>query len=340
MPAPVFAANDRLLVWAPHPDDETLACGGLIQRTLAAGGMLRIVFASDGDADPWPQRWSERRWRLDAADAARWGALRRGETMRALRQLGVDADAAHWLHWPDQGLSTLLHAQPATTLATIRALLREHAPTRIAIPCRHDSHPDHSASALLLSLALRAEASAAEVWCYQVHGPRHRHAAVVALDLDHGERARKHAAALAYASQLHFGERRLLRFVTAQEHYGLPSRHEPDAQAVPWRWRFGMPRWRSLCLPTRLRVLGVDGEGGLLQAAFDLPRWPWPRPAQAGDARTTAVRMRRGRDRLLHIELTPLWPQAQAVFAKIDSAASPWLAYDAEGWAGLDAPTA
>ncbi|MCB1569830.1 MAG: PIG-L family deacetylase, partial [Xanthomonadales bacterium] len=52
--------SDRLLVVVPHPDDETLATGGLIQRALLAGAALRVVFATDGDNNPWPQRWLER----------------------------------------------------------------------------------------------------------------------------------------------------------------------------------------------------------------------------------------------------------------------------------------
>nr|MBP6330775.1 PIG-L family deacetylase [Dokdonella sp.] len=40
---------DRVLVLAPHPDDEVLATGGLIQQALAAGAALRVIVATDGD---------------------------------------------------------------------------------------------------------------------------------------------------------------------------------------------------------------------------------------------------------------------------------------------------
>jgi hypothetical protein len=39
----------RLMVFAPHPDDETLAAGGLIQRVLARDGQVRVVFVTNGD---------------------------------------------------------------------------------------------------------------------------------------------------------------------------------------------------------------------------------------------------------------------------------------------------
>ena len=58
------SAQTRLLVIAPHPDDETLGCGLLLQQVLAAGGEVRIILMTDGDNNPWPQRCLERRHRL------------------------------------------------------------------------------------------------------------------------------------------------------------------------------------------------------------------------------------------------------------------------------------
>ena len=46
-------AGDRVLVLAPHPDDESLACGGIIQRALARGARVRIVFLTYGDNNEW-----------------------------------------------------------------------------------------------------------------------------------------------------------------------------------------------------------------------------------------------------------------------------------------------
>src|SRR6185436_12115926 len=40
----------RLLVVAPHPDDEMLAAGGLMQRVLSTHGTVQVVYLTDGDA--------------------------------------------------------------------------------------------------------------------------------------------------------------------------------------------------------------------------------------------------------------------------------------------------
>ena len=55
-PLPVVTLADlcgnctELLVLAPHPDDETLACGGVMQAALAAGLAVRVIVVSDGEA--------------------------------------------------------------------------------------------------------------------------------------------------------------------------------------------------------------------------------------------------------------------------------------------------
>ena len=54
-----LSARDRVLVLAVHPDDESLCAGGLIQHALAHGAKVRVVFITDGDNNPWPQRFVE-----------------------------------------------------------------------------------------------------------------------------------------------------------------------------------------------------------------------------------------------------------------------------------------
>ena len=74
---------------APHPDDEALACSVILQKAVRATAAIRIVYVTDGDDNPWPQRAVERRWSLSASDRKRWGKLRRAEALAALQILGV-----------------------------------------------------------------------------------------------------------------------------------------------------------------------------------------------------------------------------------------------------------
>src|SRR5262245_41050295 len=44
--------HTRLLVVAPHPDDEVLGAGGLMQRVHEGDGEIRVVYLTDGEGYP------------------------------------------------------------------------------------------------------------------------------------------------------------------------------------------------------------------------------------------------------------------------------------------------
>src|SRR5882672_10265920 len=75
--------TDRIMVLAPHPDDESLAAAGILQRACALGARTRVLFVTDGENNPWAQRAVELRWRIGAADRSRWGMRRRAEALSA-----------------------------------------------------------------------------------------------------------------------------------------------------------------------------------------------------------------------------------------------------------------
>src|SRR5258708_3612394 len=98
---------DRVLIIAPHPDDESIGTGALIQRVAAAGGRVQVVVITDGDNNLFPQRIAARRWRISLEDRARWGAMRREESRNALTELGASASAATFLGYHDRTLARL-----------------------------------------------------------------------------------------------------------------------------------------------------------------------------------------------------------------------------------------
>src|SRR5215472_10299032 len=93
---PAFNSRSRLMMFAPHPDDEALACSIILQHAVRAGAAIRIIYTTDGENNPWPQRARECKWRLDEADRQRWGKLRRGEALAALQVLGVRSSDARF----------------------------------------------------------------------------------------------------------------------------------------------------------------------------------------------------------------------------------------------------
>jgi LmbE family N-acetylglucosaminyl deacetylase len=165
-----------LLLFAPHPDDESLACSILLQRAVRAGAAVRVVYVTDGDDNPWPQRVLERKWRLNASDRRRWGRLRRTEALAALRVLGVDGSAARFLSLPDQKLTAMLMSGCQSALEHFAATIADWRPTDLLVPSISDTHPDHSALAVMLRLVLSESFSdpmatgQTTVWSYVVHG--------------------------------------------------------------------------------------------------------------------------------------------------------------------------
>lgn len=170
---PALSQSSRLLVFAPHPDDESLACGVLLQHAVEAGAAVCVVYFTDGENNPWPQRYLSRRWRLNPRDRQRWAKLRRREALAALGVLGVPPEDARFLSWPDQGLARLFQSDSASVLAQLRYLIREWHPSVVVGPDIADRHTDHSTVGSLLSaLFARGTTPFQDVrrWSYIVHG--------------------------------------------------------------------------------------------------------------------------------------------------------------------------
>jgi LmbE family N-acetylglucosaminyl deacetylase len=212
-------SDSRLMLVAPHPDDEALACSVILQRAICAGAAIRVVYATDGDDNPWPQRVLERKWRINAADRKRWGKLRRAEALAALDVLGVDARHAQFLALPDQGLTNLLRAGCQSTVEQFAGIIRDWSPTHLLVPSISDTHPDHSALAVMLRLAL-AELFGPDisVWSYAVHG---RSAGFFGraqpLRQSRAEAEKKLAAVHCHKSQIKLSRKRFLAYVTRPE---------------------------------------------------------------------------------------------------------------------------
>ena len=213
-----FTPTDRILVVAPHPDDESIATGGLIQAARAAGAAVRVIVLTDGDANVWPQRWIEKRWRIDAAARARWGARRREEARQAMRVLGLRDGDAVFFGLPDLGLTDLLMRADASVPARLRVAIAEFAPTCIVLPSLADRHPDHSAANVLVRLALDGSAGTwPRLLAFAVHGGGAD--ATVVCELDIARQQCKRDAILAHATQMRLSRRRFLGHVGPTEDF-------------------------------------------------------------------------------------------------------------------------
>ncbi len=272
----------RVLLFAPHPDDESLAAGGLLHRAAGRSRAVRVVFATDGENNPWPQRFLERRWRIDAAARARWGAWRRAEARTALAVLGVAPSNVRFLQLPDQGLSRLLVEDAAGATAHIAAEIAGMRPTLLVAPAMTDRHPDHSALAVLLRLALQElpfTAGGCVQLAYVVHG-RPVEPTPVRLLLTAEELACKRAAIRCHATQLALSRRRFLAHARIDEQFVEPTlasaRHhvlEASADRAGVRLVVQPPTLLGVPVPALLDVVAVGGDASVVGRSIRL----WPR---------------------------------------------------------------
>ena len=218
-----LSPQDRVLVFAPHPDDEALGCAGLIQHAVAAGAQVRVVFVTDGDNNPWPQRYVERRWSIDDTCRQRWGARRRLEAVRSVQTLGLPADAAAFFGLPDQGLTLLSRQRDAHALDLHVAELQKFFPTLLVVPSRDDNHPDHGASYALIQEAVKRTGVDLQQWAYLIHRRWfYPEASGFTLQLTAAEKACKLAAIECHETQLFLSRGRFCAYARDLEIF-IPS---------------------------------------------------------------------------------------------------------------------
>jgi len=220
-PLSALQSSSRLMIFAPHPDDESLACGILLQDAVRIGAAIRVVYVTDGENNPWPQRFFLRRWQLHAADRVRWAKLRRREALAALGILGVARADAQFLGWPDQGLPRLLMSDRVGSLARLRHLIADWCPTDVFVPDVADRHRDHRALGVMFRLMVSGSEPCfqhVEQWSYVVHGfhrPFLRHAQALPQTLSQTETKRR--AIGCHKTQLKLSRRRFMRYAASPE---------------------------------------------------------------------------------------------------------------------------
>jgi LmbE family N-acetylglucosaminyl deacetylase len=189
--APASLVRDRcLIVVAPHPDDESLGCGGLLAWASHHCVSSQIIFLTDGEqSHPGTRRDLK--------------GTRRAEAICACACLGIAMTQLHFLGLPDAGLETLApHVRDQAT-QSLRQLIASHGPSLVVTTTHTDPHGDHRAAFALTKAAIAClpgtELMTYPVWSWLLpdapHSPKGARIAIA------DQLSAKRQAIAAYASQ-------------------------------------------------------------------------------------------------------------------------------------------
>jgi len=176
--------QDRILVLAPHPDDEVLGAGGVIQQAVAMKLPIKIVFLTYGDSNQWSFLLYRKHPVVMSGAVESMGIIRHDEAIRADGILGVPPEDLIFLGYPDFGtlniwyyhwndrppyrsLMTRVTAVPykgayhpgalykgESIVGDLRSILKDFKPTKIFVSHPADHNGDHLALYLYLRVAL------------------------------------------------------------------------------------------------------------------------------------------------------------------------------------------
>lgn len=209
----VFEKGDRVLILAPHPDDEAIGCAGVIQQALRQGAAVHVAYLTNGDHNQVAFMVYEKRLTFRKGEFIHMGEVRRKEATKAMKLLGLKESDLTFLGYPDFGTFAIFRdywqsTKPFKSLLTrvshvpyknnlsfgapytgesalddMKKVIREYKPNKIFVTHPADVNYDHKTFHLFLEIALadlNKELPRPEVYSYLIHWrgwplPRHYH---------------------------------------------------------------------------------------------------------------------------------------------------------------------
>lgn len=183
-PIPAFTQGERVIIFAPHPDDETIGTGGIIQQALAKGAKVKVVCLTNGDNNELAFIVFEKRLTFRKNEFLHMGQVRSRETIGAMASLGLKREDIIFLGYPDWGTMEILtkywgDIKPFKTLLTrvnkvsykdafsfnapymgesivndIKKIILDFKPNKIFVSHPGDSNRDHQSLYLFLKIVL------------------------------------------------------------------------------------------------------------------------------------------------------------------------------------------
>ena len=197
-----FSIRDRVLVIAPHPDDETLGAGGIIQAALEVKAEVKILYLTHGDHNEIASIFYQKKPLVVKSDFLKSGQIRKTEAIGAMSVLGVGEKNLIFFGYPDFGTLSIWRkhwgkVKPFRSFITrinkvlyredfsyghynrgdsivqdLEKVILDFKPTQVFVTAPFDLNSDHQAAYLFLNVALfelEGKLPAPKVYVYLIH---------------------------------------------------------------------------------------------------------------------------------------------------------------------------
>lgn len=152
--------SGKVLVLAPHPDDDVIGCGGTLKLHRENNDGVKVVYLSDGSGG-----FSKNKKINSINERKALAKLRSQEAKAASKTLDIN-DLVFW-KYPDGKLSA-----NKSTVKLLQNILHDYQPKTIYVPSFLDPHPDHYETAKILALALQEKSDFnGQIFSYEVWSP-------------------------------------------------------------------------------------------------------------------------------------------------------------------------
>jgi LmbE family N-acetylglucosaminyl deacetylase len=199
---PAFKHSDKILVFAPHPDDETLGTAGVIKKALEKNATVLVVVVTDGSDETNSKKLSSFKKQTHNHNKINLVEIRHQETLNAMKKLGLKQSNIIFLGYPDAGLKVMFEDDwdpshpyrsnnsfnhfdhspynysyqknaPYTGYnlnKNMEQILTDYKPDIIFYPDGEDAHLDHWATNAFVMYAMAETNYTGKEYTYLVHG--------------------------------------------------------------------------------------------------------------------------------------------------------------------------
>jgi LmbE family N-acetylglucosaminyl deacetylase len=193
---PQISSADRILIVAPHPDDESLATAGVISKAVEVNASVCVVLMTNGDRQTNPFLYVKDFF--SNSDFTKLGSIRHYESIKAIKKLGLNESHIIFLSYPDQSLKDLFdnnwdYDNPYNGIngetnspypfaykknvtycgesvhRNLKQIIDDSKPTKIFYPDPGDNNPDHWASHAFVDYTTSEMGYDVEKYNYLVH---------------------------------------------------------------------------------------------------------------------------------------------------------------------------